>query len=1212
MFNLVNSNDLNILSSLCSKIIDLNQDDYDLASCCLHFEYIIVMNKGMETYMRQHIASSNGIAAGIEFSQLWTFIWQIHKIVHKADNINRFSHDYITHTILSLKNIWSKTAGFERMQNYVQNDDDSNVKTYELCLKLADTFDQYQMYRQDWLEAWSSFTEEDFSIFNENPQIEGAIKLWLDKNARRKDSIYELLVNNLWQARLWNLIVKAIKNKCYTTGTGNLSDYMTRSEVIKSLCKHHYTQQEIALLPKRVSIIGVSALPSFVYDLFNVLSNHIEIFYMLLNPCQEYWGDLCYRHNELFKDNENNEDNKEYLFKRNPSGKESFIKDKKQNATTSLKSSDFEKVLGDKANFNFEEYERVDGNQLLLSLGREGKENLAVMYDRIENINNTDAFAENDNNTLLNCIKNQLLTLEKIPKRILIKDDDVSIEIHSCHTITREVEVLRNAILTKFKQAQDKGEKLQPRDILVMVPEIENYAPYIEAVFGGIDPKDKNYIPYAISDRASNHESLLADAILRLLACGQTPITASFIVDLLNVKAVAHKFNLDSHDIALITSWCVKASIHRGLDINDLTENESVSKNNFIDLPWTFEHGLERMLDGYALGANTKSGAFVDIEGSDGVVLGKFAEFISRLKNLKDNFPQKLSFFEGSDDENIRPLQRWFYEEILNNFFDVQDPDDERDLSKIKGIISQIRTVTSEFSEKDNKQNTISLLIFRRMIDKALSNQHDSVGYLREKMNFCSLIPMRAVPFKHIFIMGLNDNSFPRHANMPGFNLLSNQSLRRRGDRSQAIDDRYIFLEAILSSQESLYLSYLGQKPVDQKETYPSAVVSELLDYIADNFTTCDDENITDAEYRSQIKKRLIKVEHLNAYDPQNFVKTTCPLSLPSFDESSYIEIKNKELNEPVFLAQGLNFNITLPSTLTVNLDDLIEFFQYPTKFFLRKSLKLSIKSYEQDLPEDDEAYELNKIAYGNLIKNFLNDVTCEDNSLELLDEKIDNACKSGAMPYGVFLNKQRQKLKDTAHYIINTLKDKNITLNSDKKSFELAPFTLKVQDVDYEIYLKGEVPLMNAVINPFKDDSSPKRLIKAFLIGLIQKEIGLQYDYTYVINQQSCDSLPLINDKEQRLQVLKEALSLYIKGLLRPQIGGDACLSPKEEFDINSLNDNQNAASKLLKFETYYDEQRYMFENEDLHLKDDSFIKDDFINFLRFYFLNIKNVLGK
>ena len=65
MFNLVNSNDLNILSSLCSKLIELNQDEKDILSQCLHFEYIIVMNKGMETYMRQHIASTNGIAAGI-------------------------------------------------------------------------------------------------------------------------------------------------------------------------------------------------------------------------------------------------------------------------------------------------------------------------------------------------------------------------------------------------------------------------------------------------------------------------------------------------------------------------------------------------------------------------------------------------------------------------------------------------------------------------------------------------------------------------------------------------------------------------------------------------------------------------------------------------------------------------------------------------------------------------------------------------------------------------------------------------------------------------------------------------------------------------------------------------------------------------------------------------------------------------------------------
>ena len=157
------------------------------------------------------------------------------------------------------------------------------------------------------------------------------------------------------------------------------------------------------------------------------------------------------------------------------------------------------------------------------------------------------------------------------------------------------------------------------------------------------------------------------------------------------------------------------------------------------------------------------------------------AELITRLKNLKQNFPKELSFF---DEEDSRSLQRWFYEEILNQFFDVNDPKDERDLSKIKNIIGKIKTVTSEFKEQNSHQNKISLLVFRRMLEKALSNQHDSIGYLREKLNFCSLIPMRAVPFKHIFIMGLNDTSFPRHSSMPGFNLLSNAALRRRGDRS--------------------------------------------------------------------------------------------------------------------------------------------------------------------------------------------------------------------------------------------------------------------------------------------------------------------------------------------------------------------------------------------------------------------------------------------
>ena len=208
MFNLINSNDLNWLSDICTEIIKINNSRFSLVERCLHFEKIIVMNKGMETYMRQHIASSSSkIAAGIEFTQLWGFIWSIHKLINKADDLNRFSHDYITHTILATKDKWLCDKAFKRMQDYVEQDDESGVKTYELCIKLADTFDQYQMYRPDWLASWSKFTKEEFELFENNPLHEGEIKKWIIHASRNNHSLRNLLTDNIWQARLCKLIM---------------------------------------------------------------------------------------------------------------------------------------------------------------------------------------------------------------------------------------------------------------------------------------------------------------------------------------------------------------------------------------------------------------------------------------------------------------------------------------------------------------------------------------------------------------------------------------------------------------------------------------------------------------------------------------------------------------------------------------------------------------------------------------------------------------------------------------------------------------------------------------------------------------------------------------------------------------------------------------------------------------------------------------------
>ena len=123
------------------------------------------------------------------------------------------------------------------------------------------------------------------------------------------------------------------------------------------------------------------------------------------------------------------------------------------------------------------------------------------------------------------------------------------------------------------------------------------------------------------------------------------------------------------------------------------------------------------------------------------------------------------------------------------------------------------------------------------MLSRALDMQREFNPYLRDRVNFCSLVPMRAVPFKHVFILGLNDMDFPRDERTPGFNLMSVKGLFRRGDRSRGLDDRFLFLEALLSARKSIYFSYIGQSPIDRKELNPSVVLTELMDYVCDNFT---------------------------------------------------------------------------------------------------------------------------------------------------------------------------------------------------------------------------------------------------------------------------------------------------------------------------------------------------------------------------------------
>ena len=105
-----------------------------------------------------------------------------------------------------------------------------------------------------------------------------------------------------------------------------------------------------------------------------------------------------------------------------------------------------------------------------------------------------------------------------------------------------------------------------------------------------------------------------------------------------------------------------------------------------------------------------------------------------------------------------------------------------------------------------------------------------SQRFLAGSLTFSTLMPMRAIPFKRIYLLGLNDGDYPRSRMRDDFDLMAHDY--RPGDRSRRDDDRYLFLEALLSAREALYLSWVGRDIRNNSELPPSVLLSQLMDLL--------------------------------------------------------------------------------------------------------------------------------------------------------------------------------------------------------------------------------------------------------------------------------------------------------------------------------------------------------------------------------------------
>ncbi len=668
---------------------------------------------------------------------------------------------------------------------------------------------------------------------------------------------------NHWQARLWRELVAE-------TETPHRAQI--RSDLIHAMQDRPDAGNT---LPERINIFGISYLPRFHMEVFAALSKHISVNLFLMSPCREYWADIVSDHE----------------------------KKRIRNIYAQREITDTDLHL-------------ESGNRLLVTMGTQARDFFGMISGL--NVEFDEAYVDPDGTTLLSCIQKDILNLEDRPRvdanassieTVPSMIHDTSIQFHACHSPIREIEVLYNHLLAMFEEDAD----LTPRDIIVMTPDIDRYAPFIQAVFSS-PGNESMKIPFSIADRNIRRERRLIEAFLCCMELKGTRFGAAQIKALLEFSHIREKFGLTQQNLDIIEQWIRETGIRWGIDVKN---RERLGLPAYPENTWQF--GIDRLLLGYAMpgyGLRLYSNilSYDHVEGQEAKVLGRFIEFIDRIVHWAGVF------------EHTKTLADWgeTFLKLLDELFAVDD-DTEKDFQMIRRYVEAMARI----QKLSGFETPVPFEVVRVFLTDCLETEAMETGFISGGVTFCAMLPMRSIPFDVVCLIGMNNDAFPRESQTVGFDLLRKHPMP--GDRSRRHDDRYLFLEAIISARRRLYISYVGQSIQDNTRIPPSVLVSELMDYISEGFYG------TDAQ--------LVTRHPLQAFSPEYFADDHGRLF--SYSEEDLAAAASLIESKPPlpFIVKALSAPPVEWRRITIQ--QLAQFFGNPARFLLHQRLGI----YLEDRP---------------------------------------------------------------------------------------------------------------------------------------------------------------------------------------------------------------------------------------------------------------------
>ena len=641
--------------------------------------------------------------------------------------------------------------------------------------------------------------------------------------------------------------------------------------------------------PRRVSLFGIGMLSPSYLDMLRRAEADIDLHLFLLSPCREYWSDIAPK-----------------------------------------------RVIRRRADpLDPAEDYRTEGNELLAALGKPARDMQALLAERELAMGAPDELYDDpDSPTVLGRVQEDILDLRTAAEGAADAGDggvierDASLQVHVCHSAVREAEVLHDRLLALFDEHAD----LEPADVLVVTPSLEDYGPAIESVFA-----TAGQIPFHVA-RPPAAETRASRALLDLLALPGSRYGAEAVLAPLECASVRTRAGIPKERLADIRDWVRAASIRWGVDATHRSEE---------GLPATEGHawrlGLRRLLLGYAMEGRDalfqgvapcpiRDGG-LDPGPEDFEVLGCFARYCDKAFRLRDWLEREC------------PAKEWgalLRETVVEGFFAGEDQ--AFDDTARRETASVLRSI-DEFEGQCAVDSPVPFRVVREALAETAQPEGRAVARLADGVTVASLTVGQTFPAEVVCAVGMNDRGFPRNPGAPTFDVLAADE-ERRGDRNLRDEDRFAFLEAFLAARRAFVVTYTGRGLRDDAPIPPSVVVDELREYLAERFGGAD------FEIRHPLQP--FSARYFDGSDPD------------LFSYSGHMLEAADAVSGHADAGHRARLRVPLPQhgepDTAVELESLTRFFGDPAKWFLQRRLQARLEVEEVALAEE-EPFALDGLA---------------------------------------------------------------------------------------------------------------------------------------------------------------------------------------------------------------------------------------------------------